>query len=77
MRRDTGYRKEGVNMAADDWVKNFRPGDQFWRDVPVMFGMGMIDSHETLMQYWSSTGALDKQLLVFTGFFPPLNSTTH
>ena len=26
---DTGWAKEGVNIAADDW----RPGDQFWRDV--------------------------------------------
>eukprot|EP00944_MAST-04C_sp_MAST-4C-sp1_P009757 g9757.t1 len=61
---DTGWATEGLNIAADDWSDEFQDeASQFFGETyAAMFGMGMIDSHETLMQYWSSTGALDKTI---------------
>lgn len=65
------WAKEGVNIAADDWSEEFQDdASQFFGETyAAMFGMGMIDSHETLMQYWSSTGALDKTIGRYLRFF--------
>lgn len=61
---DSEWGKKGPDLPANDWSDEFQDDASafFGETYASLFGMGMIDSHESLMQYWSSSGALDKAI---------------
>ena len=61
---DSNWGKTGMDVPSDDWSEEFQDEASafFGETYASLFGMGMIDTHESLMQYWSSSGALDKTI---------------
>jgi hypothetical protein len=61
---DSEWGNKGADLPADDWSDEFQDDASafFGETYASLFGMGMIDSHESLMQYWCSSGALDKTI---------------